>query len=98
MNDQILKPVIEKMQKQGETEDQIAQTLADLTQAATVVLYKEALDTLSDDDMQKIEDCPDDTTANKLIAQLYAQRRGTTPEQLVHVFLKKFVEEYLEEH
>ncbi len=98
MNDHILKPVIEKMHKQGETEEEIAKTLASLTQAATVLLYKEAVEALSDEDMEQIEDCPDDETANKLIAGLYAKRVGTSPEELMSVFMKEFVKKFLEEN
>jgi hypothetical protein len=98
MQDQILKPVIEQLQKEGVNEDQIANTIADLTQAATILLYQQALETFSDEDMQKIEACTTDAQTNQLIADLYAQKVGTTPQELLQVFLKKFVKEFLGEH
>jgi len=96
MNDQILKPVYEKLKQTGTSDEEIAKIIADLTQAATVALYKEALDTFSDEDLKQIEDAPDDTAANKLIVELYAQRVGTAPTELLNVFFQKFAEKFIE--
>lgn len=95
MNDQILKPVLKKLRQKGATDEDIAKVIADITQAATVALYKEALDAFSDDDLQQIETASDDETANKLILKLYAQRVGASPTELLNVFFQKFTEKFI---
>ena len=97
MQDQILQPVIAYMEKKGATEDEIANAIADLIQAATIMLYQQAMETFSDEDLQKIEAAPDDETANKLIVELYAQRVGTPASELLNVFLQEFVNNFLTE-
>jgi len=97
MKDQLFQPVLTFLKQQGATEDEIANTIADITQGATMLLYKEALETFSDEDMQQIENAPDDELANKLIAERYAQKVGVPPEELLTVFLKDFVKNFLEE-
>lgn len=98
MKDLLLKPVIEMLQKDGATEDQIATVLADLIQAATVLLYKQALEMFSDEDMQKIESAQNEHDANKLILEIYSQQIGSTPEESLNVFLKEFVEKFIKEN
>jgi hypothetical protein len=98
MNKQILEPVIRILEREGASEDQIADAIADIVTAATVSLYKRAMEALSDDDLQEIENCRDDDEANKLIARLYAHKVGTTPEQLMTVFLEEYVKSFMKEH
>lgn len=98
MTDPILKPVIEIMQKEGVSEDRIADTVGGLIKASTAMLYQQAMETFSDEDMQQIESAPNDETANKLIVDLYAQRVGTSAEELMNIFLKKFVEEFIKNY
>lgn len=83
------------LQRDGATEDQIATIIADLTQAATILLYKQALEMFSDEDMQKIESAPNEEDTNKLILKVYSQKIGSTPEESLNIFLKAFVEKFI---
>lgn len=98
MHDLLLKPVIEILEKEGASEEEIATMIADLTQAATVLLYKQAHEIFSDEDMQKLESAPNDEEANKLILEMYTQHTGSMPQQVLDNFLKKFVEEFVKEN
>jgi hypothetical protein len=97
MKDLLFEPVIEILKRNGATEDQIATILADFAQTTAVLLYKQALETFSDEDMQQIESAPNDDVANELIIVIYSQRIGSTPEEVMQTFLKKFVEKFIEE-
>lgn len=98
MTDPILQPVIETLQKEGATENELADTVGGLIRAVTIFMYQQAIETFSNEEMQQIETAPDDKTANKLIATFYAQKIGTTPEKLTQTLLKEFVKKFLKEH
>jgi len=98
MHDLLLNPVIEILEKDGASEEEIATAIADLTQTATVLLYKQALEIFSDEDMQKLESAPNEKDANKLIMEIYSQRIGSTPQEILNSFLKKFVQDFVQEN
>ncbi len=95
---QTLEPVITILQKEGATEDQIADTVADLVQAATALFYKEAMEVFSEEDIKKIDVCENENQANSVIRGLYEQKMSRKPEEEMDIFLKTFVETFLKEH
>jgi ABC-type iron transport system FetAB ATPase subunit len=95
MQNSILQPVISHLEKNGATEDQIADIIADLTQAATVTLYSQIMQALSEDDLKQIEEISSEEDADKRIAELYLEKTGAKPEEVMQVYLKKFVDDFL---
>ena len=98
MSNPIFQPVIEILQKNGATENEIADTIGSLIKAATIFMYQQAMETFSDEEMQQIESASDDEQANKLITNLYAQKMGSTPEELTQLFVKQFITEFIEKN
>ena len=95
---QTLEPVITILQKEGATEDQIADTVADLIQATTAMFYKNAMEVFSEEDIKKIDVCENEAKADIVIRGLYEQKMGRKPEEEMDAFLTTFVETFLKEH
>lgn len=89
--------VVDILQHQGYSEDQIAQILADLTRASYEKLYSQALLVLTDEDLEKIEKVSDDQMADE-IRYFYKLRTGMDPEQEAQKFLDDFAQGFLDEY
>lgn len=92
-----LQQVIDILQKKGYTEDQIADTTADLTKAAFTTLYSNAMAAFTEEDVQMIENCETDEEANKKIMELYKLRTGKDPQEEMNKFLEKFAKDFTAE-
>lgn len=94
--------VIEILEGQGWTEDQIADLTFELSKAAFARLYAEAALYFTDEDLNQIEACQNQEEADKKIKELYRLRVGKDPEEksqeLFNVFADGFLEDYQRSH
>jgi hypothetical protein len=98
MNNNILLPIIEILQNEGKSEDEVADVIAEIINTSSSLLYAKMMEVLTDEDMQIIESCPTDEDADKLIARLYSEITGTTLEEVMNVFLTEYVAAFIKEH
>lgn len=90
--------VIEILIEQGCTDEQIAQVLAEVSQAGFSQMYSEALLSFSQEDLDKIESCKNQEEANQLIAKTYKERTGREASEVMQKFIDDFCEGFIREY
>lgn len=89
--------VVDILNKEGYSEEQISDMIADLTKTATTKFYAEAMALFSDEELDKIENLPEEE-ANDFIVKTYSEKTGKDPELAMQQFLDTFAEGFLEKY
>jgi hypothetical protein len=98
MNNNILEPIIEILQNEGASEDDIVHTISEIIETSSGILFAKVLEVLTDEDLQAIENCTSDEEADALIIRLYSDKVGATPQELMDIFYKEYVTTFINEH
>lgn len=98
MENSKLQQVLDILKAQGYSEEQLAKFLEELTKNNFARMYTEAMTSLTEEDLAKIDLAATDEEGNKLIADLYQQRTGKNPQEESNRFIDTFCEGFLREH
>lgn len=93
-----LQKVIDVLQEKGYTEAQVAEFVQNLTKSNFAKAYAEAMSSLTDEDLAKIEATKTQDEANQVIAELYTLRTGKDPKEEAQRFLDIFCDGFLAEY
>lgn len=93
-----MQKVVEVMREKGATDEQISAFLTELTKAGFARLYTTGLEVFTEEDMQVIEACKDQTEATQKIKELYYLRTAQDPELEIQKFLDDFAIGFLAEY
>jgi hypothetical protein len=88
--------LIKFLAEKGYTDDEIAETVSKITQAAFSSLYASAIASFSDDDIKAIEECPTDEDADAKIKELYKEHTGIDPDTKMQELLSTLAQDFLE--
>lgn len=80
---------------QGESEEQIAQTIATILKSSSLLLFTNAMSVLSEEEVAQIEAFQSEDEAQQKIKELYLQKTGQDPAAEHEAYLKKSVQEYI---
>lgn len=84
MSDNVFQAWLEKLIEQGFSEDQIAAILAHETQISAGALYQLISSSLTEEDIQEIEQAQNDQDSDKLVESLFKKRTGMTIEDALN--------------
>ncbi|MBI4080174.1 MAG: hypothetical protein HY430_00185 [Candidatus Levybacteria bacterium] len=93
-----LDPVINILKAKGYTDEQIGDTLAQLTKAAFMTMYQNAMSVFTEKDIATIDTCATDEEANQKIMEFYQLRTGNDAQADMNRFLEEFVKNFVSEH
>lgn len=93
-----LQQVLAILKEQGQTEDQVAEFLSQLTKTGFANMYEDVMQTFTDTDMQAIEACDTQEKADALIRDLYRTRIGKDPDEQMQLFLDTFAKGFLDSY
>jgi hypothetical protein len=97
MEKTLLNQVTDVLKQRGNSDDQIAEFLADLSKEASERLYVEALAVLDDEDLKAIAATTIPQETNYEVLTRFAKKTGQNPNELMKGFLDEFSRKFLEE-
>ena len=93
-----MQKVVDVMKEKGSTDEQVSQFLTELTKSAFARIYTTGMASFTEEDMQAIEACPDQESANEKIKILYNLRTGRSAAEDTQKFLDDFAQGFLAEY
>lgn len=93
-----MQKVVEIMKEKGASDEQVSQFLLELTKTNFARLYTTSMTVFTEEDMQAIEACPDQESANEKIKMLYNLRTGRSSAEETEKFLEDFATGFLAEY
>lgn len=92
--------LMQKLQQDGVSEDQIAVILAEIAKAASLKLYTQLVNAIDDNDRELLEETADkgEDEQENLLEALYQKYYDTTPDQAVTDLQEQFAETFLENY
>lgn len=93
-----LTKVLNLLKEEGETPEDIAIVLQEITNAASAKLYLEMMAVLTEEDLQLLDKCETQEESDPLLRSLYAKRSEVSPESIVDQFLKTFSQAFIDKY
>lgn len=90
--------VLELLKEEGESPEDIATVVSEITNAASAKLYLEMMAVLTEEDMKLLDKCETQEESDPLLRSLYAQRSETSPESIVNRFLGTFSQTFIDKY
>jgi hypothetical protein len=90
--------ILELLKANGESPEDIAQVIQEITNAASAKLTFEMTSVLSEEDMQILNQCKDESEAEPLMRSMYAKKTSISPEALINQFLEIFTRAFIDKY
>lgn len=88
--------VIEILKKEGLSDKQIGEFIVNLNNALSGHLYLILVESLSEEDMQKLNTVSDDVQRETQMRQIFEQKTGKDLKELSDTFIQTFTRDFLE--
>lgn len=98
MDNHNLKQVIEILQKEGYSDDQITKICSDLTIASAQKFYSQAMGIFTKEDLEIISSCKNQDEANLKIKEIYKIRTNKDADIEMQKFLGFFAQGFINEY
>lgn len=86
------------LRESGESEDLIAVAIEEITKQAGEMFYKQALASLTEEDLKYLDTVTDENTANQVISEGYAEATGKPADETMKELLEKSADAFVQQY